>query len=116
MEKAVVEAELTSANTLQPTATARLLGLVGKSILYPTLGLAQPLFMATGERDVDVSAEQQLALARDACAAGTHLLQHVYPGLDHSGTVNASLVDSIPFVRRALAGDVTDLSCAVTSR
>ena len=85
---------------------------LGKGVAYPTLKLSQPLFMATGEKDLDVSAEQQIALARDACRAGSRVEQHVYPGLDHSGTVNASLVDSVPFVRRVLAGQDIASTCA----
>ena len=92
-----MQAGLTTANTLLPTGTARALRLVAASFAYPTLKLAQPLFMGTGAVDVDVSTEQQIALAKDACAAGTTVVQHVYPGLDHSGTVNASLVDSVAF-------------------
>lgn len=111
MEKAVVDAGLTSANTVIPAGLGRVTGLVIKTVVYPTLKLEQPLFMATGEKDLDVSAEQQIALARAACKAGTRLVQHVYPGLDHSGTVNASLVDSVPFVRHVLAGEPFETTC-----
>lgn len=111
MEKAVVAAGLTSANTVVPAGLARVMRLVGKTIVYPTLKLEQPLFMATGEKDLDVSAEQQIALARAACKAGTRVVQHVYPGLNHGGTVNASLVDSIPFVRQVLAGEPFKTTC-----
>ncbi len=111
LERAVVDAGLTSANTLIPVGAGRALALVGKSFAYATLKLPQPLFMGTGGADVDVSTEQQVALARDACAAGTNLVQHVYPGLDHSATVNASLADSIPFVRQVLAGEAVASTC-----
>jgi dienelactone hydrolase len=112
LETAVVNAGLTNANALVPTGPALLFARLGKSVAYPTLKLSQPLFMATGEKDVDVSAEQQIALAKDACKAGSRVEQHVYPGLDHSATVNASLVDSVPFVRRVLAGQDIASTCA----
>lgn len=48
----------------------------------------------------------------DACAAGTRVQQHVYPGLSHSETVNASLADSIPFARSLLAGQPVPSTCA----
>src|SRR5574337_1266819 len=68
--------------------------------------------LGTGVADRDVSTAQQLRLAKDACAAGTLVQQHVYPGLSHSETVNASLADSIPFVRSLLAGQPVASTCA----
>jgi pimeloyl-ACP methyl ester carboxylesterase len=79
---------------------------------YGTLRLRQPLFMGTGEKDRDVPPAIQLQLAKDACAAGTALEAHLYPGLDHGGTVNGSLVDSLPFVRKARAGEPVAGNCA----
>lgn len=111
MEKAVVDAGLTNANTLIPSGLPKAMKILGKSLQYPTLTLSQPLFMGTGGVDKDVSTEQQLALGRDACKAGARLEQHVYPGLDHSGTVNASLADSVPFVRKLLAGEAVGNTC-----
>jgi pimeloyl-ACP methyl ester carboxylesterase len=111
LEKAVVEAGLTTANSLVPGGMEKAWAQVGKSLAYPTLKLDQPLFMGTGEHDMDVSAEQQIALCNDARLAGARVVQRVYPGLDHSGTVNASLVDSIPFVRQVLAGQPMDAQC-----
>ena len=116
LEKAVVDAGLTTQNTLVPAGAARALALVAKSFVYPTLKLQQPLFMGTGDKDVDVSTEQQIALAKDACAAGTLVVQHVYPGQDHSGTVNASLVDSLPFVRRVLGGQPITSTCSAAAQ
>jgi hypothetical protein len=116
LEKAVVDAGLTTQNTLVPAGATRALALVAKSFVYPTLKLQQPLFMGTGAIDVDVSTEQQIALAKDACAAGTLVVQHIYPGLDHSGTVNASLADSLPFVRRVLRGEPITSTCSTAAQ
>jgi pimeloyl-ACP methyl ester carboxylesterase len=112
LEAAVVEAGLTRANALVPGNFAKAAAQLAKNFVYPTLHLTQPLFMGTGERDIDVSAEQQIALANDACGAGTRVVQRVYPNQDHSGTVNASLVDSIPFVRQVLADEPIATTCA----
>ena len=56
-------------------------------------------------RKQDVAPSSQLALAKDACAAGTVVEAHLYAGLSHSPTVNASLKKSLPFVRKVLAGE-----------
>jgi hypothetical protein len=39
-----------------------------------------------------------------ACHEGSTVEAHYYEGSDHSGAVNASLVDSVPFVKKLLAG------------
>src|SRR3546814_671084 len=63
-----------------------------------------PIFMAIGAADRDVAPAGQLRLAHEACDAGTVVEAHLYDGLDHAATVNGSLKDSVPFVRRVLAG------------
>src|SRR5574337_315454 len=112
LEHDIRAAGLTNANTLLPGGTPLAFRALGKSLLYPTYKLEQPLFMGTGGADRDVSTAQQLRLAKDACAAGTLVQQHVYPGLSHSETVNASLADSVPFVRSLLAGQPVASACA----
>lgn len=109
--KEAEEAGLTNANALVPGGLAKAAQILEKSRQYPTVKLTQPLFMGTGEKDMDVPADQQAGLARDACKAGTLVAQHVYPGRDHNGTVNASLVDSIPFVRKLVAGQPVASTC-----
>jgi hypothetical protein len=37
---------------------------------------------------------------------------HYYPGQDHGGAVNASLVDSVPFVKKLFAGQRVAGNCA----
>ena len=40
------------------------------------------------------------------------MIQHkVYPDLDHSATVNGSLADSTPFVKKAFAGEAIAGNC-----
>lgn len=112
LEDDVVLGGLTNANTLQPQGMQLVAKVLGTRLFYPTLKLAQPLFMGTGGKDKDVPPAGQLQLAKDACAAGTLVQQHVYTQLDHSGTVNASLADSIPFVKRLMAGEPVASTCA----
>jgi hypothetical protein len=78
---------------------------------YSTLKLKGPVFMGTGGKDADVPPPGQDRLFNDACAVGTVIERHVYPTLDHSGTVNGSLADSTPFVKKAFAGEPIPGNC-----
>lgn len=108
----VVTAELTRANTFLEKPSARYQEFLkgsdaraDKYSIYPTLKLEVPIFIGTGASDVTPAAVNQLALMRDACAAGSVVEGHLYAGLGHSATVNASLVDSIPFAKKVIAGE-----------
>ncbi|MCU1330032.1 MAG: hypothetical protein JWN34_5402 [Bryobacterales bacterium] len=72
---------------------------------------AQPLFVGTGLSDVTAFPEGQYNFVMAACYEGSTVEAHYYSGLDHSGAVNASLVDSIPFVRKVLAGQHVTGNC-----
>jgi hypothetical protein len=106
----VTSAGLTRSNTyaegFRKALTANL-----PALEYTTLKLAQPVFIGTGAADHDVAPSSQLALVKDACAAGTVVEAHLYAGLSHSPTVNASLKDSLPFVRKVLAGEPSTPIC-----
>ena len=78
---------------------------------YPTLRIKKPVFMGTGGSDRDVPPGMQLQLGADACAAGSTIEQHLYPGLDHSGTVNGSTGESSVFVRKVFAGERITGNC-----
>ena len=77
----------------------------------PNPRFAQPLFVGTGLADTVVFPEGQYNFVMAACYAGSTVEAHYYPGRDHGGTVNASLVDSIPFVKKILAGQAIDGNC-----
>jgi pimeloyl-ACP methyl ester carboxylesterase len=81
------------------------------SLEYSTLKLPAPVFVGTGQEDHDVAPSSQLALVKDACAAGTVVEAHLYAGLNHGQTVNASLKDSLPFVRKVLGGEAVKPVC-----
>jgi pimeloyl-ACP methyl ester carboxylesterase len=80
-------------------------------LTYPTLALRQPTFIGIGEKDRDVPPAMQLELVKDSCSAGAPVQAHLYPGLGHSGAVNGSLPDSLPFVRQVMAGGPVASNC-----
>ncbi len=104
LEADVVSAGLARANAYQPALRAALAKIL-PALMYSTLKLPQPVFIGTGQDDHDVAPSSQLALVKDACAAGSVVEAHLYAGLNHGETVNASLKDSLPFVRKVLAGE-----------
>jgi hypothetical protein len=79
---------------------------------YPTLRFAQPVFIGTGLVDTAAVPEFQYGIAAAACRAGSIVETHYYPGQDHGGAVNASLIDSVPFVKRLFAGQPVAGNCA----
>jgi pimeloyl-ACP methyl ester carboxylesterase len=106
----VVQAGLNQPNALLPGLRAAFTA-VQPTLEYSTVKLSQPLFVGTGQQDQDVPPAGQLALVRNACAVGSVVEAHLYTGLNHSATVNASLKDSIPFVRKVLSGDPVPSVC-----
>jgi pimeloyl-ACP methyl ester carboxylesterase len=110
----VVSAGLNRGNALKPGYRPAFVNVL-PTMEYSTLRLPQPLFVGSGEQDHDVSPATQLALVRNACAVGTVVEAHLYAGLSHSKTVNASLKDSLPFVRKVLAGEPVTSVCQPTA-
>lgn len=78
---------------------------------YPTLKINHPVFIGTGANDVTPDARSQVKLVKDLCKAGTVAQGHLYFGLGHSPTVNASLKDSVPFAKKAIAGERIEPIC-----
>lgn len=78
---------------------------------YPTLKINHPVFIGTGANDITPDARSQMKLVADACQAGTVVEGHLYHGLGHSETVNASLKDSIPFAKKVIAGQKIQYIC-----
>lgn len=73
----------------------------------PTSGYDRPLFLGVGLLDRDVPPNSTLTLYDQLTANHQDVTLRVYPDQDHSGTVLASLPDSTPFLRTALAGGVS---------
>lgn len=95
----VIGTGLTPANTRKANSGEKLKPWLAQ-VSYPTLKLAQPIFIGTGAEDKTPAAATQVALMKDACATGSVVEGHLYKGLGHSETVNASLKDSLPFARK----------------
>lgn len=113
--QAVIDEGLTPDNAVKAGKQAEIFGPFLPHFVYPTLKLPMPTFMGAGAADMDVAPSGQMQLAREACDAGTVVEAHLYKGLDHSGTVNASLEDSLPFVRKVLDGQPIAPRCAPQS-
>ena len=96
---------LTLANAFQPGMLEKMFAPMFPTLMYPTVKLAMPVFIGTGDKDTEVPAPLQQLLAKDACKAGSTVAFHLYGGEDHSSTVNLSLADSIPFVHKVFAGE-----------
>ena len=81
-----------------PNAQAALTEYMGT----PYTGYDRPIFLGQGLRDVDVPAPSALSLYAQMKANNQPVELHVYPSMDHSDTVLASLKDSTPFVSRIM--------------
>lgn len=72
---------------------------------YPRPKFIRPVFVGTGLTDTTAFPEGQYNFIMAACRERSTIEAHYYPGMDHSGAVNASLIDSLPFVKKLLAGE-----------
>ncbi|MFD9546812.1 lipase family protein [Nocardia salmonicida] len=72
-------------------------GLLAHYMGLPESGYDRPLFLGQGLQDTDVVTPETLRYAAVLQANRQPLTFRTYP-TDHDGTVNASLVDSVPFV------------------
>ena len=79
---------------------------------YPRPKFGQPVFIGIGLADVTVFPEGQYNFVVAACHEGSTVEAHYYPGKDHNTAVNASLVDSIPFVKKIMAGQPIVSNCS----
>lgn len=107
----VVAEELTYNRTFKQSPSEYLITAFAQ-MGYPNLSLNAPLFVGTGGQDKDTPPRMQAALVRTACAAGTRVTSVAYPELDHRAVVPGSTQDSLPFVRRAFAGEELPGNCA----
>ncbi|MEV4239400.1 MULTISPECIES: lipase family protein [unclassified Nocardia] len=77
-------------------------GLLSGYMGLPESGYDKPLFLGQGLLDTDVIAPQTLRFAAVLAANQQPVTFYVYP-YDHDGTVNASLANSLSFVRNQFA-------------
>jgi hypothetical protein len=73
--------------------------IVNNYMAMPTSGFDKPFFMANGLLDTDVPIAVVLPYIAQLELNRQPLTFHTYP-TDHNGTMNASLPDSIPFVKK----------------
>lgn len=97
-----MKAKLNAANTLKSEVESLLSSSIG-SMLYPTLKISHPVFIGIGSNDINVPTAMQQRFAEAVKRAGTTTEIRLYEGLDHSGTVNPSLRDSVPFILNTTA-------------
>ncbi|GAN55492.1 alpha/beta hydrolase [Tanticharoenia sakaeratensis] len=86
------------------------------AFLIPDGHIGMPVFAGTGLADGEAGVNGQYNAVAAMCDAGTNVVWKRYPGLTHNGTVNASLADSVPFVRAVLAGHHPENTCRAISR
>ena len=110
VEKSILDTNLSQAAAFETDPT-EVMSKFFKLMAYSNLNPKGPVFMGTGGKDHDVPPAGQERLFHDACKAGAVIEDHVYPDLDHSGTVNGSLADSTPFVKKAFAGEPIAGNC-----
>lgn len=113
MFRTVTDAGLTGASTFKSDFLRYYAPMLAHA-RYPTLDIATPVFIGTGAEDVDTPAALQTALVNSACAAGSTIEAHVYPGIGHSATVNRSFTDSRIFAQRVMAGQPIAPTCSVS--
>ncbi|MFI6364561.1 lipase family protein [Nocardia sp. NPDC050630] len=77
-------------------------GLLTRYLGLPESGYDKPLFLGQGLLDTDVVTPETLRFAAVLAVNRQPVTLHVYPD-DHSGAVNGSLPDSLPFVRNLFA-------------
>ncbi|GBQ20733.1 lipase family protein [Gluconacetobacter sacchari] len=111
LARGVKAAGLSDANALRPGAMSRVLKVVMPYYGYSTLALKQPLFVGTGDADRDVSPLAQTMLVHDACAAGTVVERHVYPGKSHLDAWMASEDDAFAFGQAVMHGGKIHSTC-----
>jgi hypothetical protein len=110
IEQAVNQNGVTTENVFRkmPEAAA---AKVAPYLRYPRPKFAKPVFIGAGLDDVTEYPEGQYNFIMAACKEGSTVEAHYYPGKDHSAALNASLADSIPFVRKILAGKAVISNC-----
>ncbi|MFC8381752.1 lipase family protein [Nocardia sp. NPDC057272] len=77
-------------------------GILRNYLALPETGFDKPVFIGQGLFDTNIITPNTLRYSAVLTAAGQPVSVHTYP-TDHSATVNASLVDSVPFVAAAFA-------------
>jgi pimeloyl-ACP methyl ester carboxylesterase len=78
---------------------------------YPPLRFSVPVFVGIGLSDEQTAPRQAFDAARKACAMGSNVAIHLYPGQGHGATVAKSQEDSLPWVHHVFEGRVPKGNC-----
>ncbi|MCU1328874.1 MAG: Secretory lipase precursor [Bryobacterales bacterium] len=112
IEEAIARNNVTVENLFQKRPDAAL-AKAGAHQRYPAPKFTKPVFIGTGLADVTAFPEGQYNFVIAACYEGSTVEAHYYPGMDHNSAVNASLVDSIPFVKKIMSGQQISNNCKI---
>ncbi|WP_412024458.1 alpha/beta fold hydrolase [Burkholderia cepacia] len=114
LETMEISEGITEANYLKARPPVSLVGPVLGRLPTPIAGfsLKVPLFTGTGLADSVTGTPAAYNFISTACSLGADIEWHYYPGLTHSGAVNGSLVDSLPFIKKVLAGEPVVSNCS----
>lgn len=110
MEQAVDQNGVTTQNVFKKNPEAAAAN-AARYLRFPRTRFAHPVFIGTGLDDITEVPQSQYNFIMAACSEGSTVEAHYYPGKDHSGAVNASLVDSVPFVKKIIAGQMVASNC-----
>ena len=110
LEYDTLMADLSMKDTLTPEGW-NALAAQRDTLVPPPTGYTTPIFLGTGDMDIDAAPELQEAMYDMLCEGGAAVQHHVYKGFDHSTAVNESLKDSVPFVRRLMQGKPEPGTC-----
>lgn len=78
---------------------------------YPPLRFPAPVFLGIGLADELTEPRLSFDAGKRACALGSNISIHLYPGFGHGTTVLRSQEDSIGWVRAAFAGNAPAGQC-----
>jgi pimeloyl-ACP methyl ester carboxylesterase len=110
LEYDTLMADLSMKDTLTPEGW-KALASQRDTLVPPPTGYTTPIFLGTGDMDIDAAPELQEAMYDMLCEGGAAVQHHIYKGFDHSTAVNESLKDSVPFVRRLMQGEPEPGTC-----
>lgn len=71
---------------------------------YPPLRFKVPVFLGIGLADEQTFPRPTFDAAKRACALGSNIAIHMYPGFNHAGTVLRSQEDSLGWVKAVFGG------------
>ncbi len=78
---------------------------------YPPLRFNVPVFLGIGLADEQTYPRPTFDTAKRACALGSNIAIHMYPGFNHAGTVLRSQQDSLGWVKAVINGKIPNGRC-----